>query len=50
MNEDYISTRCPDQNKITLQLVFNDPLGDFKDQLLDDRGSAPRDVYLRHPH
>ena len=50
MNEDYISIRCPDQNKTTLQLVFNAPLGDFKDEFLDDRGSAPPNVHLRHRH
>ena len=50
MNENYISIRRPDQNKTTLQLVFNAPLGDFKDQFLDDRGSAPGDVHLRHRH
>lgn len=48
--EDYISIRCPDQNKITLQLVFDVPLRDFKNEFLDDRGCAPRDVHLRHRH
>lgn len=41
MNEAYISIRCPDQNKLTLQPVFNAPLADFKDLVLDDSGSAP---------
>jgi hypothetical protein len=50
MNEDYISIRSPDPNKIILQVVFYAPLGDFKDQFLDDHGTAPRDVHLRHRH
>jgi hypothetical protein len=46
MNEDYISiVRCPDQNKIRLQLVFSTPLGDFKDRFLDDRGEL-RETFI----
>lgn len=45
----YQYTARSKQNNTTTG-IFNAPLGDFKVQFLDDRGSAPRDVHLRHRH